>query len=126
MVTLAGPLGANMPLTTVTPIAFTLTDGVQTISNLNATSSFFFFITGPTGAIVNWSVAASTPGGTFITSTWADGDEGKLVTGRGFNRMAGVWTITGAVPDTGSTLTMLTLTLMVLGLVARRFQRAAG
>ena len=31
MVTLAGPLGANMPLTDVTPIAFTFFDGVQTI-----------------------------------------------------------------------------------------------
>jgi hypothetical protein len=38
MVTLAGPLGANMPLTQVTPTAFTLTDGVQTISDLTPTS----------------------------------------------------------------------------------------
>ena len=34
MVTLAGPLGANMPLTEVTPTAFTLFDGVQTITNI--------------------------------------------------------------------------------------------
>ena len=29
-------------------------------------------------------------------------------------------------PDAGSTLSLMTLTLMALGLVARRFQRAAG
>ena len=29
--TLAGPLGANMPLTQVTPTAFTLSDGAQNI-----------------------------------------------------------------------------------------------
>src|SRR6476620_8240745 len=44
MVTLAGPLGANMPLTEVTPIAFTFFDGVQTISSTNPdiTTQFFF------------------------------------------------------------------------------------
>ena len=31
-----------------------------------------------------------------------------------------------ATPDAGSTLSLMTLTLMALGLVARRFQRAAG
>ena len=32
MVTLASPLPANMPLTQVTPLAFSLSDGVQTIN----------------------------------------------------------------------------------------------
>jgi hypothetical protein len=41
MVTLAGPLEANMPLTEVTPIAFTLSDGVQTINN-NGPGFVFF------------------------------------------------------------------------------------
>ena len=44
MVTLAGPLGANMPLTDVTPTAFTFSDGVQTITNHNATSARFLRI----------------------------------------------------------------------------------
>ena len=35
VVTLAGRLGANMPLTIVTPTAFTLTDGVQTLKQAN-------------------------------------------------------------------------------------------
>jgi hypothetical protein len=37
----------------------------------------------------------------------------------------GIWSIIGRVPDTGSTLSLMTLTLMALGLVARRFQRPA-
>ena len=45
MVTLAGPLAANMPLTTVTPLAFTLTDGVQTITTINAGHAIFLFAT---------------------------------------------------------------------------------
>src|SRR5512133_765730 len=55
MVTLAGPLGANMPLTQVTPTAFTLSDGVQTISNLNGVRVFMFFATNARGAIAEWS-----------------------------------------------------------------------
>ena len=43
MVTLAGPLGANMPLTEVTPIAFTLFDGVQTISSIDPHSVPYSF-----------------------------------------------------------------------------------
>jgi hypothetical protein len=38
----------------------------------------------------------------------------------------GVWSQGIATPDAGSTLSLMTLTLMALGLVARRFQRAAG
>jgi len=49
LVTLAGPLAPNMPLTTVTPTAFTLSDGVQTITNLTANSSSFAFQTNGTG-----------------------------------------------------------------------------
>ena len=46
---------------------------------------------------------------------------------QGFNNDSpGVWSVNASVPDAGSTLSMMTLTLMALGLVARRFQRAAG
>ena len=38
----------------------------------------------------------------------------------------GAWSIAGTVPNAGSTLSLMTLTLMALGLVSRRFQRAAG
>src|SRR5438477_10304718 len=68
MVTLAGPLAPNMPFTSVTPTAFTLSDGVQTITNFNATfppgSSF---ATGPTGAITVWHVNARALSGPINT-----------------------------------------------------------
>jgi hypothetical protein len=60
MVTLAGPLPANMPFTFVTPLAFSLSDGVQTITTLNAINTSFFFATGPTGMITLWQVSVDT------------------------------------------------------------------
>src|SRR5215471_27968 len=53
MVTLAGPLGANMPLTDATPIAFSLFDGVQTLgSNTpNLGPPVFLFATNALGEI---------------------------------------------------------------------------
>ena len=54
MVTLASPLAPNMSLTQVSPIAFSLSDGVQTITMLTATVSVFEFATGPTGHITQW------------------------------------------------------------------------
>ena len=57
MVTLAGPLGANMPLTEVTPTAFTLSDGVQTISNTTPDlSTILQFATNARGEITVWDV----------------------------------------------------------------------
>ena len=50
MVTLAAPLAANMRSRTVTPTAFTLSDGVQTLTNHNATTRLVFqFATDATG-----------------------------------------------------------------------------
>ena len=69
MVTLAGPLGANMPLTKVTPTAFTLTDGVQTISNLNAIFALFLFATDALGGITEWSVTARSDAPVPVIST---------------------------------------------------------
>ena len=63
MVTVTGPLAPNMPFTQVFPTAFTLSDGVQTLTNLNSFSSEFFFATGPTGAITMWTVVVVAPPG---------------------------------------------------------------
>jgi hypothetical protein len=132
MVTLAGPLGANMPLTEVTPTAFTLFDGVQTISRTAPHSLGFRFATNARGEINFWLVEvdlfsssiATFHGGTFDSR---NGDLGHTLEGLGSNRdMPGVWSQGIATPDAGSTLSLMTLTLMALGLVARRFQRAAG
>jgi hypothetical protein len=131
MVTLAGPLAPNMPLTPVFPTAFSLFDGVQTITNLNATSATFFFGTGPTGAITSWSVLVLVGAGGInsqnFTPTVFDAGIIDLLTNFGTNNDSpGVWSIQGQVPDTGSTLSLMTLTLMALGLAARRFKRAAA
>ena len=135
MVTLAGPLAPNIPLTSVSPTAFTFSDGVQTFTNLTPSVDFSFaFATGPTGAITLWNVAVETSAQSNLL-TIRDGFEEPTDSGqisfndRGWNISApGQWTTlpAGTVADAGSTLSLMTLTLMALGLVARRFQRAAG
>ena len=131
MVTLAAPLAPNTPTTLVTPTAFTFSDGVQTITNFTATDSGFVFATGPTGLITFWQLVVSAGPGTiqsFHSAGQAAIDLGSVSfssEGRNFNA-PGVWVTVGPVPDTGSTLLLMTLTLMALGLVARRFQRAAA
>src|SRR5437773_2501663 len=94
MVTLAGPLAPNMPFTSVTPTAFTLSDGVQTITNFNANFSSFSFATGPTAAITFWSVDAVALSGSIHTH--ADGIQtpADLVTVSGT-----IASVHGQVPD---------------------------
>jgi hypothetical protein len=132
MVTLAGPLGPNMPLTEVTPTAFTMSDGVQTLRRTGTQSLGFRFATNARGEINFWLVEVDLfqssivtfHGGTFDPR---NGDLGHTGEGFGSNRdTPGVWSHGNATPDAGSTLSLMTLTLMALGLVARRFQRAAG
>jgi hypothetical protein len=58
-ITLANPLGASLALTAVTPLAFTLSDGVQTLTD--ATPSLqdrFDFTTDSSGTIKYWLVDA--------------------------------------------------------------------
>ena len=134
-VTLAGPLAPNMALTSVSPTAFTFSDGMQTFTNLTPSVDFSFaFATGPTGAITLWNVNVDTSAQSNLL-TVRDGsndpqDSGQIsFNDRGWNSSApGQWTTlpAGAVADAGSALSLTALTLMALGLVARRFQRAAG
>jgi hypothetical protein len=130
MLMLAGPLAPNMSLTGVTPIAFTLSDGVQTMTNLNSLNSFFSFATGPTGEITEWGFIAHTGSVMFIASDNSS-NEGTLDRGvesgaRGETSLPGTWATVGSVADTGSTLSLMTLTLMALGVAARQFKRAAA
>ena len=142
MVTLAAPLGANMPLTQVIPTAFTLSDGVQTITNNGPGTVFFsefLFATDASGAISMWRAVVETIYNDFTTGAIVTNNDptdihdsgilipigGPFVFGAN-ERLPGGWSGPISAPDTGSTLSMLTLTLMALGLVAQRFQRAAG
>jgi hypothetical protein len=82
MVTLAGPLAPNFN-GTVTPTAFTFSDGVQTITNLTSGFTFFNFVTGPTGQIINWMAFVRRPEpNTGITTQHCEGcrddDHGQI------------------------------------------------
>ena len=109
MLTLASPFAPNMPLTFVTPTAFTFSDGVQTLTNLTPSIAFLFqFGTGPTGAITQWNVIIKVTGG-GISTTDATGfptkDEGALPTSSGLNNNSpGTWSRVAGAADTGSTL----------------------
>jgi hypothetical protein len=131
-----------MPLTQVIPTAFTLSDGVQTITNNGPGTVFFsefLFATDASGAISMWRAVVETIYNDFTTGAIVTNNDptdihdsgilipigGPFVFGAN-ERLPGGWSGPISAPDTGSTLSMLTLTLMALGLVARRFQRAAG
>jgi hypothetical protein len=115
------------------PTPFIFSDGVQTITNLTPGLGLvtFHFQTGPTGAISDWNVDVRLLGGAEEISTIKEVSQTidfGLIEGVGFGQNTdnpGVWATAAGVPDAGSTLTLMTLTLMALGLVARRFQRAA-
>ena len=139
MVTLANPLPPNFH-GDVTPTAFTLYDGVQTLTNTTPLiGSRFIFVTNASGEITLWEVTTRVNDATDafidtiheanqpITEDRAAPNFHALGVASGFNfNSPGVWTQANATPDAGSTLSLMTLTLMALGLVARRFRRAAG
>jgi hypothetical protein len=59
-ITLAAPLGDNQNSVNVTPIAFSLTDGVRTIdNNTPPMTTAFIFSTDAVGMITEWEVFAS-------------------------------------------------------------------
>jgi hypothetical protein len=131
MMTLAAPVAPNKPLTTISPIAFTFSDGVQTITNLTPNvTSIFQVVTGPAGTITGWFVGMQVARGFIRTRTFpvpGIHDQGAAETGFGANFASPcTWTTVGAVADMGSTLSLMTLTLMALGVAARQFKRAAA
>jgi hypothetical protein len=137
MVTLAGPLAPNMAFDFVSPTAFSFSDGVQTITDQTAAGNIIFaFETGPTGAITAWEVDIHAPTlRRILTEHQPMGGLTQDLGGQVFlpplvggnSDSPGTWvkTVSG-VPDTGSTLSLMTLTLMALGVAASRFTRAAA
>jgi MYXO-CTERM domain-containing protein len=58
-ITLAAPLGGNLAPTQVTPLAFSISDGVGTLDDTSPIFfDSFFFGTDASGAITNWDVFA--------------------------------------------------------------------
>ena len=134
-VTFATPLGANMPLTSETPTAFSFSDGVQTITSANASTSTFSFVTGPTGGITQWNVFAGVislgSASDSIRTSNLEGAEdvgmSQSRSGNGFNfGSPGVWSRSSAVPDAGSTMLLLSLSVTALGVAGARSKRAAA
>lgn len=107
-ITLANPLGDNLNLKDEIPLAFSLNDGQQTLTDTPPGISFrslsFEFSTDASGAIIGWNVYAIPDAdriiqttddfiGTFDTSTLANGADARI------NDDPGSWTVmTVAVP----------------------------
>jgi hypothetical protein len=68
-VELAAPLGTNMFLEFVTPLSFSFNDGINTLSDINASSphTFFSFSTDTSGVITDWEIRIE-QGYTFPTN----------------------------------------------------------
>ena len=136
MFTLAGPLAPNMPLTLITPLTYTLSDGVQTLTGDPQPFALFLVETGGGGNITHWWIfnITTTNASPFIESRNLAGrlildfaGLSQIGATFGFNsNVPGIWTRAPSVADSGSTISIMTLTLTALGLLARRFQRAAG
>ena len=126
-VTLSTPLGDNMPLTAVSPLAFSFFDGIQTISNMNASFSGFEFATGSSGLPSQWSVDVQTAGGNDEIQTINVPLNAVDIADMGASigqaaGSPGTWSVsTAPVPDPGSSITLLSLSLTALGVAARRF-----
>jgi hypothetical protein len=142
LVTLAAPLAPNMPLTDVTPTAYSLSDGVQTFTNL--TTGFlgtrFKFQTNGAGEVTRWDVLVEAGEFTLIITTnipilvsdfGSNGDTfsppggGVLLVSGENHGVPGPWT-RESVPDAASTFTLLSLSLTALGVATRRLKRAAA
>ena len=138
-VELMSALGPNLGpgLTSVTPLAFSFSDGVQTIDSSNSTSVDVRFTTNSTGAITGWLLEFFSSTGRIETANTIVGlDLGQLAP---FNTGAigsvqfpgglnpGTWSATTtSVPDAGSTFGLLSLSAAVLGVATRQFKRAAA
>jgi hypothetical protein len=78
---LSAPLGNSVGPLTITPVSFSFSDGVQTITNNNAASvGFDAFVTNAFGVIVNWDIGLS---GVVGTITSINGLGGDLIFDRG-------------------------------------------
>jgi hypothetical protein len=129
----ASPLGANMAVTDVTPlvVAFSVSDGFQTKTQPLSLNDLVEISTGPSGLPQGWFIELHTPGGEILTEggPFAVNSDGGLLDfgAHGVNNdTPGVWSVSSAAPDAGSTLPLLSLSVTALGVAARRFKREAA
>ena len=67
--TLASALGDNLPLTTVVPVTYTINDGVNTFSNTQQNTIFFFLSTSTAGSINAWDIEVDAAGSTALNQS---------------------------------------------------------
>jgi hypothetical protein len=129
--TVASPLGDNYPYQQIAPLSFSFSDGVQTITNLNATlpPPFFDFATDLNGNITTWSIFIGNASGDFIETNNLLNDNGLFgidiggdVVGIGINESnPGSWTTPPPSPTPEpSTFALLSTGMLGLAGIARR------
>jgi PEP-CTERM motif len=139
-ITTTNPLGDNLDFVLINPVAFSFSDGVDTIDNANASAFDLIQIsTNASGAIVDWHITLSTAtgdvandvmlinGGPNLAGIVPDGDtDTNFAAGSGRNSVSGVFTSAASVPAAvtpePSTLALLgTGILGAAGMMRRRF-----
>ena len=101
--TLSAPLGDNLNLASVTPIAFSFTDGDDTITNLNTNpGTQFLFSTDSSGAIINWANNYARTSTDFIGSD-GRGDLAVFLPSEATSSVGGSWALSATgVPEPAS------------------------
>lgn len=129
------PLPTNLAFGFITPSSFSFFDGVQTLTQSSASSSQFQVGTDATGQINQWSIfLQASSGGSIATTTNHDQASGTFGIpprqGIAQSNSSGTWTsrtdAPSAVPESGSSVALLALSLTALAVAARRFKLASA
>jgi len=124
---LASPLADNLSNQAITPISFSFSDGVQTLTNLNTAGNQFVVFTDASGNINHWSMTVETPDqfNDIITANFPGNviDQAKVLVSSSFriasnSNTPGSWTL---VPEP-STLMLCSSSLLILAVAARKRQ----
>jgi hypothetical protein len=106
--TLASPLGDNLSLSVITPVSFSFSDGVNTITSANASISLFEVNTDASGNMIYWNITLSLNGADISTADGL-GDLAGFGGSSGGNHASGTMTLAATpVPEPGSWPLLLT------------------